>query len=121
MINLTFSIWLGTQFTQPNPGLGPLQGECWTLLNSLTKKRVKTCNWKSGGITDREKGFRNNPQSFFSFKTPNKLPKPNEKDLTACLITTCPKEGWIYLSLGNHNLWLSPQRIHKVEYGVNFW
>ena len=23
----TLSIWLGTQFSQPNPGLGPLQAE----------------------------------------------------------------------------------------------
>ena len=44
-VYLTFSIWLRTQVSQPNPELVTLQAEFWALANRLTKT-VKTCNWK---------------------------------------------------------------------------
>ena len=41
--------------------------------------------------------------------------------LTAFFVTLGQKEGGIFLSLGNHDRWLSPQRICKVKHGFIFW
>ena len=62
----TLSIWLGTQFTQPNPELGPLQGVFFNLNQSIEQKIKNLQCEKCRFITDIKITFWDTAKYFHS-------------------------------------------------------